>query len=247
MARRVVFSDGVVSSRLEALLADLDVEVRSRDMTSCAALGNKSFGPPAVHADNDALSLVVGRSRLHLDLDDVMRRMKGGRNQALARACDAGSGLRVLDACAGWGTDGLSLAGWGCRVTFVEAQPLVAMLLADRVDRFQNATVCEPLTTIHADVRELLRDQTGQYDVIFIDPMFPAHPKTAKPALRMQVLGELGLTAPPSELLELALGRSRLRVVVKTRAKGAPLSGVRPPAWQIRAKSVRFDVYRVDR
>ena len=78
-------------------------------------------------------------------------------------------------------------------------------------------------------------------------PMFPAHGKTALPGKRMQVTRALpGAETDMStdELLcwiEAGRTAARRRVVLKRRLKD-PVVG--SPDWQIKGRSVRFDVYR---
>ena len=73
-----------------------------------------------------------GKRRFRLSDSPPDGRRRPGKS-ALARACDAGSGLRVLDATAGWGTDGLALARLGCYVQMLETNPLVYAMLDDRL------------------------------------------------------------------------------------------------------------------
>ena len=79
---------------------------------------------------------------------------------------------------------------------------------------------------------------------MYLDPMFGEHPKTAMPAKPMQVLaglvGEMA-TGEIVELIDEARCIASARVVVKRRASAEALGR---PDWQIRGRSVRFDVYR---
>ena len=165
------------------------------------------------------------------------RRRQG--KSALARACDAGAGLRVLDATAGWGADGLALARLGCRVRMLEANPLVYVMLDDRLRR-SGADV----ETEWADARARMPDLQGDgFDIVYLDPMFPPRNKTALPARPLQVLREIvGNEAPDaSEMLALARRCASSRVVMKQRAHGP---AVGEPDWRVAGRTVRFDVYR---
>ena len=155
----------------------------------------------------------------------------------MARACTAAPGVRVHDAFAGWGTDGLVLAALGCVVHMSERNPEVYRLLRCRLRESAGKRVTSALE----DARTRWR-QPGAFDVVYLDPMFGEHPKTALPAKHMQVLAEL---AAPVENLEAALEAARrialARVVVKRRAAAKALLR---PDWQVQGSSVRFDVYR---
>lgn len=180
-----------------------------------------------------------------MELPDVRRRLRQGRRLALARACDARPGLRVHDALAGWGTDGLVLAALGCRVHLSECNAEVHRILDSRLraesDRLLGARP-ESISWAHEDARDRWR-AGGDFDVVYLDPMFGEHPKTALPAKQMQVLANLAgkmSAAEIVELIEAARHVASSRVVVKRRTSAEALGR---PDWQIRARSVRFDVY----
>ena len=64
---------------------------------------------------------------------EVRRRIAGGRKQLLARAVGLNKqrDLRILDATAGLGRDGFTLAALGARVTMSERNKTIAALLHD--------------------------------------------------------------------------------------------------------------------
>ena len=180
-----------------------------------------------------------------MELPNVRRRLRQGRRLALARACDARPGLRVHDALAGWGTDGLVLAALGCRVHLSERNAEVHRILDSRLRAEPGRLLgARPgaISWEHEDARDRWR-APGDFDVVYLDPMFGEHPKTALPAKQMQVLANLADEVSAGEIVELIEAARRVassRVVVKRRA-GAEVLG--RPDWQIRARSVRFDVY----
>ena len=180
-----------------------------------------------------------------VELPDIRRRIRQGRRLALARACDARPGLRVHDALAGWGTDGLVLAALGCRVHLSERNAEVHRVLDSRLRAESprlRRTRLDSISWEHEDARDRWR-AGDDFDVVYLDPMFGAHPKTALPAKQMQVLADLvgEMSAGGiGELIEEARRVALSRVVVKRRARAAAIGR---PNWQIRARSVRFDVY----
>lgn len=172
-------------------------------------------------------------------LPDVDRRLRQGRRSALARACAAAPGLRVHDALAGWGTDGLVLAMLGCRVHMSERHPEVYAVLAARIGAWAGA---KPTFQLE-DARSRWGERDA-FDVVYLDPMFGAHPKSAQPAKSMQMLARLADAADDDDvaaLVEQARDAATTRVVVKRRASAV---AVGEPDWRIRARSVRFDVYQ---
>ena len=155
----------------------------------------------------------------------------------LGRACGLpGAGLRVLDAMGGLGVDALALARAGAAVQVVERHPMLWALLKDLIRR-TGANVSAAL----GDCADLLRDG-ADYDVIYLDPMFPDRRKKALPGKRMQYLGALLADAAPFDpgLISLAQQCARSRVVLKRRLKDpVPIK----PDWTLRGSSVRYDVF----
>ena len=182
---------------------------------------------------------------MSMQLPDIRRRLRQGRRLALARACDARPGLRVHDALAGWGTDGLVLAALGCRVHLSERNCQVHEILDARL-RAESARLPTPqpdaISWAHEDARDRWRED-GRFDVVYLDPMFGEHPKTALPAKPMQILAGIAGEMSREEVVELVDQARRVaasRVVLKRRTSAAALG---QPDWNVRARSVRFDVY----
>lgn len=183
-----------------------------------------------------------------LALPPIAPRARAGPQLALARACGirsrtaASARLRVHDALAGWGTDGLVLAALGCAVHMSECKAAVYQRLCQRLAA--EAAPADEVTVALEDARERWQLST-KFDVIYLDPLFGPHPKTALPARHMQVLADI---AEPVEdlgaFIDQACAATRGRVVVKRR-RSASTVGV--PAWHIDAKTVRFDIYRATR
>ena len=183
-------------------------------------------------------TVLISLSDLHLP--DIERRVRSGRRSALAKACGAVSGLRIHDAMAGWGTDGLVLAGLGCNVHMSECNAEVYAVMAERA---ANGAPRSRVSWALEDAR-CRWHQATPFDVVYLDPMFGRHPKTALPAKSMQLLAALADPVASHDLVQLieqARGVAGDRVVVKRRASAPP--AVRPD-WSIEARSVRFDVYR---
>ena len=181
-----------------------------------------------LHRAGDAHGVSIERS-------EIERRLSGPF--MLGRACGLpGPGLRLLDAMGGLGVDALALARRGVHVDVVEREPMLWALLVDLIRR-TGARVTATL----ADSRELLL-RGMDYDVIFLDPMFPARRKKALPGKRMQYLGELLAEAAvfDPEIIPLAQQSARSRVVLKRRPKDP---AILQPDWSLKGKTVRYDVY----
>ena len=191
--------------------------------------------------DEPGMTLLHG-SRGALTLDYRAIETRSRQLSLLARACTASGRPSVADLMAGWGTDGLSLALRGCRVTLVERAPVVWAMLDEFVSRLDlpAAVVCET-------AENWCRTHGKAVNVAYLDPMFPPRRKTALPGKEMQVLRDLAWMSeatPASRLgsqISLARSVATERVVVKRRI-GEP--ALPTPDWQLRGRQIRFDVYR---
>ena len=177
------------------------------------------------------------RSGVKLNVSDFEQRT----NQALilAQACGARARPNVVDLMAGWGVDGLSLAMRGCRVTLIERSPAVWAMLDEFVSR-----LTLPVNVVYADAREWCETATAMTDVVYLDPMFASRRKTALPSKRLQFLRDVAWQDEVSleRWIEFGQRVAKDRVVVKRRAKDPVLA---TPAWQVKGRQVRFDVYKL--
>lgn len=175
-------------------------------------------------------------------LSDLDRRAVG--KTELARACgvvgraQTSGRLRVLDAMAGWGLDGVLLARLGCSVVMVERHPLLHALLEDFVRRAGPVDAAVRL----GDGYDWL-DGSEHYAVVYLDPMFPQRRKRSLPGKRMQYLADLGVAVqrPLDQWLDAARAVATGRVVLKRRLHDPVIPS---PDWQIRGRAIRYDVYR---
>ena len=155
----------------------------------------------------------------------------------------------VADATAGMGVDAFLLAQAGCHVTLIERSPLIAALLEDGITRAGQtpsiAAIAARMTLKQGDAITLLPmlEQTGQPDMIYLDPMFPSRNKSALPKKAMQSLQALvGDDSDQAELLEVALQSAKFRVVVKRHNKAKAIDGT-APTYSLQGKQIRYDIY----
>jgi 16S rRNA (guanine1516-N2)-methyltransferase len=180
------------------------------------------------------------------------RRNKGGGELIVKAVAGNKKQLpKVLDTTAGLGGDSFVLASRGYPVMLMERSPIVALLLSDGLSRGQDSED-EDLRAIigrmcfrQGDSLDYLR-QLNDYDcpdVIYIDPMFPASKKSALVKKEMQAFQQLvGADQDSHALLTSALEKARHRVVVKRPLKAECLGGMEP-AFALKGKAVRFDIY----
>lgn len=207
--------------------------------------------------DNDRLLLTRdGKTNIFVDFAEGAnahrQKFGGGKNQAIAKAVGLNKGVTpsVMDATAGMGKDAFVLASLGCTVTLVERQqPIYALL----VDGFRRASNCEHLpwftermNLLHNSSQQAMEDaikRQQQFDVVYLDPMFPHREKSAAVKKDMALFQTfVGTDDDADELLPLATELAIKRVVVK-RPDYAPFLMEQTPSTQIKTKKNRFDVY----
>ena len=186
---------------------------------------------------------------LRIDLLDgnVERRAAGGRQSPLARAL----GLRrhprpqVLDTTCGLGRDSATLAALDCTVTSLERHDVLFALLDDARARAQTAPpvwLAAWRDLIHADACDWLAQAPDRvFDIIYIDPMFDAPRRKARPQKALAWMHELvGTDTDVASLLERARERAARQVVVKQHARATSIAR---PDRQVEGKAIRFDIY----
>ena len=170
--------------------------------------------------------------------EEIRNRIESARSSTIAKACASERRPLVLDALGGWGLDALVLSEAGCRLTVTEANPIVCAVAQNLA--LENHS---EIAFVRGCAEDYLNQCQERFDVVYLDPIFPVHPKGARPARRMQILQ--GLAKTDTDLLDLfkiAKTHALNRVVVKHRRNQPSLFGV--PDWKIVGKTVRFDVYR---
>lgn len=211
------------------------------------------LGLPLVEREAETrLALVHGPSGLELrapgrrlkplrvDLDQIGAH---GGNELLRATRVKNRPARLLDLTAGLATDAWRLARAGFEVIACERQPVIHALVEDALLRALEAPTPGSFTLVHADARVLLGAfDLAPIDVIYLDPMFPGEGRTALPKRELQLLRELtGDDDEGAELLALARGRARRRVVVKRPLHARALAS--DVDLCLKGRAVRFDVY----
>ena len=175
-------------------------------------------------------------------------RYGGGKGQLIAKAVgmQRHSSLHVLDVTAGLGGDAFVLASLGCHVMMCERSAIIASLLQDGLIRAQSEPWFSDLTLAFKQVDGiafLKNSKVNEYDVVYIDPMFPETKKTALVKKEMQILRDVvGNDLDAGELLEAALEKAKYRVVVKRPRLATQVNDLKPDVVYD-GKSCRYDVY----
>jgi 16S rRNA (guanine1516-N2)-methyltransferase len=181
----------------------------------------------------------------------MRHRRVAGHNELLGRAVGIGKkpGLKVIDATAGLGRDGFVLADLGCEVLLCERELLVVAMLESGLERGRASgdawleNVLGRVDLWQGDARALTEERIAEFDVLYMDPMFPARSKSAAVKKEMALFQMLLDDRDGAEaLLDWSLAQGFARVVVKRPSK-APGLGVAKPSHVIEGRAVRYDVY----
>jgi len=178
----------------------------------------------------------------------------------------------VIDATAGFGTDGWMIASLGCKVRLLEASPVLATMLTHALNKalttaltnahnsahaaalnntngnYNKGNPAHNISVINTDSVQYLNDNDNAgADIIYLDPMYPPTRSKALVKKGMQLLHDLiGPDNNGAQLLSTALNRAKYRVVVKRPRGAPPLNGAMAFAGQIsdvQSTNTRYDIY----
>lgn len=214
------------------------------------------------------LSWLDGKKQLKLELDFSAgaaahrRKFGGGKGQLISKAVgipSAKTPFTVLDCTAGQGGDAFVLASLGCRLVMLERSVVAHALLQNAIDRglayakehdSELLDVLSRMELHYGDAQKFITERYSpegtvepRFDVIYLDPMFPARKKSALVKKEMQIFHKLiGGDEDAASLLSFLRPIARYRVVVK-RPKGAPHLNDEEPTFSLKGKSTRYDIY----
>lgn len=206
------------------------------------------------------LALARDGMELRPDFAELLPRIKQGalQREMLVKAARI-KGVetpRAVDATAGLGEDSFLLAAAGFEVTLCEADPVIALLLEDALDRASRdaalAHIVARMHLVEGDSRDALaalaetaalQGSAAWPDVVYLDPMFPGRTKSAAVKKKFQLIHGLERPTDPLDeeaLLQAALAVHPRKIVIKRPVKGPHLAGVKP-SHSIAGKAVRYD------
>ncbi len=149
--------------------------------------------------------------------------------------------IRVLDLCAGLGEDAMLMEHFGAVVTSLERSAPLFLLLSDALLRF--APELPKPTLYFREARDYLAGENlSEFDLCYLDPMFPDLGSHALPSRPMQYLRKLlpSIEGDAEGLIKAALKSRIPNVLLKRPLKALPLGDVRR---SYAGKSHRFDLY----
>ena len=153
--------------------------------------------------------------------------------------------LKAIDATCGLGEDSLILAAAGFEVLMFERNPVIAALLKDAIRRAKKNQILKEIVgkmkVVEGDSIELMPKLEEEFDVIYLDPMFPEKQKSALTKKKFQLLHMLESPAIDGDaLLNSAMKVNAKKIIIKRPPSGPYLGNVKP-SYSIEGKAVRFD------
>lgn len=196
------------------------------------------------------LFLSDGKLSYQGDFSSLLPRVRenriGGELLVKAAKPNSFSGTpRLFDATAGLGEDSFLLSAAGFSVTLSEQNPVIYALLADACRRGKEdarlAAILSRMTLSFGDSIPQLQNTNGAYDVVYLDPMFPARQKSGLIKKKFQLLQKLEAPEENGDrLLKAAFAACPKKIVVK-RPKNAPPLGGKSPSYSIFGDTIRYD------
>ena len=131
----------------------------------------------------------------------------GRKSELILQACKPSSRYDGTRWHSRFGHDALILASSGAHVTLCESNPVMALLLYYEYQAMVQVANWQGLLgrmdIIYKDTSEM----TGEFDCVYLDPMFPKDSYKAKVNKQMQALHELAAPPTQSEAHQLFVGR----------------------------------------
>jgi 16S rRNA (guanine1516-N2)-methyltransferase len=183
--------------------------------------------------------------------NELIRRIHQ-KNQEIIKAVGIKNGYRpkILDTTAGLGRDSFILASLGCKVTMLERNPTIYLLLNNALENAKSnqstKEIAKNLSLENIDSIEYLKNPKNTFDIIYIDPMFPKTNKSRLVKKDMQIFREIvGDDIDSGNLFNTALKQNAKRIIVKRMRKSEYLLG-KKPSFEIIGNITRFDIYLWD-
>jgi len=200
----------------------------------------------------DGISLRRGNLVMQGDFSKLLSRITPGKlkSEMLLKAAKLKNidGIpHVLDATAGMGEDSFILAAAGARVELFEKDPIIALLLTDAINRAKSDVKCahiaERMTVHETDSISYMKNTKEEFDIVYLDPMFPDRNKSALIKKKFQLIGQIEAPATDGvSLLSAAIDLKPMRIIVKRPLKGEILGDVKPH-YSLKGKAIRYDCF----
>lgn len=171
----------------------------------------------------------------------------GRNNELLLKSAKLNASMSVIDGTAGFGIDGLILASTGARVTLIEQNPIIfLMLYFEKLKMSQHKNwqkLMDRINIVFGDSHDII-NHSLKHDLIYLDPMFPNDSYKGAVNKNMQILH--AMVNPPTSDDELRLFDAAIakcdKLIIK-RPLSAPNFAYKSPNQSFNNEVIRFDVY----
>ncbi|MFL2710553.1 MAG: class I SAM-dependent methyltransferase [Gammaproteobacteria bacterium] len=211
---------------------------------------NKSY----LFYDKDGLSYIKDasfpRERLHVDFlkGKLAWRIKrsqheGNLKKALGKPKRT---LSIFDATAGLLSDSMIFLSLGHKVVALEQSKIIYSLVNDALDRAGNKiSYLKNLTFINEDSIAFYKKNYENFDVIYLDPMYPIIKKNTKKTGNIEHIKKIleyeELKKEDSEIIEEFLKCKFKKIILKRPLKSKKTySNIN---YQVKGKTTKFDIY----
>ena len=187
----------------------------------------------------------------HFYSDFIAKRKPAIKREILIQAINlratADNLIYGLDTTAGLGRDAILMSLAGYRITMLENNPYLAVVLNYLCIEF--AVQLPFLEVVYSDNLTYLHESNKVYNLIYLDPMFNDG-KQALAKKDMQLIDllihqvSLKHVMDNQALFELAHKHCRQKLIVKRDNKQAELVNKPAPTYVKKGKTIRFDVYQ---
>lgn len=160
--------------------------------------------------------------------------------------------INILDCTAGLARDSFIMANNNCNVISIEKNKIIFALLKDGFERGEKniniSKILNKITLLNCDSIDFLTNTKQLFDCIYLDPMFEDIKKSRLVKKEMQLFHNLlnNEKCDNCTLFNLAIKNAINRVVVKRYIHGDFIVNNIKPSFQIKGKTIRYDVYLKD-
>ncbi len=169
-------------------------------------------------------------------------------NKPLLKACGINNKnkIKILDCTAGFAKDAFALANSNSKIISIEKNKIIFDLIENAVERGNKniyiKNILDKITFLNMDSINFLENSKEIFDCIYLDPMFEESKKSRLVKKNMQIFHKLTNNSDNERLFNLALEKANERIVIK-RALYNDFLMNKKPNFQIKQKTIRFDIY----
>lgn len=170
-------------------------------------------------------------------------------NKSLIKACGINNKnkIKVLDCTTGLVRDTFILANNNCSIIAIEKNNMIFELITNAIERTSKIdnikNIVDKIEFLNMDSIEFLEKTELKFDCVYLDPMFENSKKTRLVKKEMQIFHNLTNNSDNEKLFFLAMKNTLNRVVIKRALHGPFLINTAKPTFQIKEKTIRFDIY----